>query len=63
VIGAEHAVPLVLVHLATLAPGAVATAIVARLVPAYVDLLKQLKVRFKLDLDPVLTALQSSLNL
>ena len=51
-IGAEHAVPLVLgpvtlVRLATLAPGAVASDLVARLVPAYVDLLEQLKVRMR----------------
>ena len=50
VVGRDHAVPLVLgpntlVGIATLAPGADRSALVARLVPAYVDVLKQLKVR------------------
>ena len=42
--------PVTLVRLATLALGAVASDIVARLVPAYVDLLKQLKVRLERSL-------------
>lgn len=37
--------PNTLVGLATLAPGADKSTLVARLVPAYVDLLKQLKAR------------------
>ena len=55
--------PNTLVGLATLAPGADKSTLVARLVPAYVDLLEQLKARWGRDLAVPLLSLRSIFKL
>jgi hypothetical protein len=52
--------PNTLVGLATVAQGVKRSDLVARLIPAYVDLLQQLKVRAAVDLDYFASALRSS---
>lgn len=54
--------PNTLVGLATLAPGADKSTLVARLVPAYVDLLKQLKVGLNPCLSSSIPAIISTIT-